>query len=96
MVSSRLFPRPTNFAGIDVDADEGFGLIDNDIPAGFQPDFRLQQLVDFGSDPVFVENVVFLCVEFDPVHKVRKNLVHELHDSLILHFVVDAYGRELK
>ena len=35
------------FAGVDVNGDERFGVVDDDVAAGFQPDLGAQALVNF-------------------------------------------------
>src|SRR5262249_15624429 len=40
---------------VDVDRDERLGLVDDDRPAGLEPHFALEGLVDLGLHAVFVE-----------------------------------------
>lgn len=43
-------------SGVDVDGDEGFGLVDDDVAAAFEPDFAVEGGVDLALDIVFVED----------------------------------------
>jgi len=43
------------FAGIDVDAHECFGVIDDDVAAGLEPDFGAQRFVEFVLDAKLFE-----------------------------------------
>ena len=47
-------------SGVDVDGDQRFGVVDDDVAAGFQPDFRAQAFVDFLLDAELLEDRAFL------------------------------------
>ena len=68
------------FAGVDVNGDERFGVVDDDVAAGFQPDFRAQAFVDFLLDAEFFEDRRFLGVELHAIHERGLEAAHEFDD----------------
>ena len=84
------------FAGVDVDGDERFGVVDDDVAAGFQPHLRAQALVDFLLDAEFFEDRRFLGVELHAVHERGLEAAHEVDDLRELLFRVDPDGAEIR
>ncbi len=62
MVSSRRFDLPDELAGVDVDRHQGFGLVDDDVSAGFQPDSRFDGFINLLLNAVMLRGSVYLCV----------------------------------
>src|SRR4029077_12349127 len=76
-------------AGVDVDGDKRFGVIDNDVSAGLEPDFRPQRFVQFVLDAELFEDRRFLGVELDPTHQLWLEAADKLDDLAVFLFVVD-------
>ena len=51
------------FAGVHVDGYQRFGVIDDDVAAGFQPDFGAQGFIEFVLDAELFEDGLFFGVE---------------------------------
>ena len=83
------------FAGIDVDRDEGLGLIDDEIAAGFEPNSRLESLVDLFLDAERLEDRFVAGVELDAIDHPRGHAVHELDGAKIFFLTIDADRREI-
>ena len=71
-------------AGVDVDRYQRFGLVDDDVAAALQPDFRLERLVDLVLDAELLEQRRFFGVELDPLDQRRLEAVGEAQDALVL------------
>mgnify|MGYP003334277613 CR=1 FL=1 len=74
---------------------ERFGLIDDDVPAGLEPDLRTERLVDFRLHAVVLEDRRLLRVELDAIVQLRREPIDEIDDPLILEFIVDPDRREI-
>ena len=61
-------------AGIDIDRDESFGLVDHDVSAARQPDLAVESLLDLFVDAVFFEDMLLFLVELDAFLRARGNL----------------------
>ena len=72
------------FAGVDVDRDQRFGLVDDNVAATLQPDFRLQRLVDFLAQAELLVQRRFLGVELDPLDQRGLEAVGKAQDALVL------------
>ena len=83
------------FAGVDVDRDERLGLVDDEIAARFQPNARLEGLVDLFLHAVGVEDRLVARVKLDAVDHPRLDAVDELDGAQIFLFAVDADRREI-
>src|SRR5215813_6220884 len=83
------------FAGVDVNRDQGFGLVDDDVSARFQPDARFDGLVDLGLDAVMLQDRRVLGVELDSVDQLGREAVDEIDYALVLEFAVHADGGEI-
>src|SRR5580704_11462584 len=83
------------FAGVDVDGDERFGMVDDDVAAGLQPDLRAQGFVELVLDAELFEDWGFLGVELDAVDEFGLKAAYELDDLAVLLFVVDPDGAEI-
>src|SRR5262249_18356253 len=66
---------PDEFAGVDVNRDQGFGLVDDDVPARLQPDARLDGLIDLGLDAVMLQDRRVLGVELYAVDQLVRAAV---------------------
>ena len=76
-------------ARVDVDADEGLGVVDDEVAAAVEPHFALQRPVDVGLDAVGVKDRRPFVVEVDPVFEVRREVVEEFEGLLVLGLAVD-------
>ena len=86
---------PDKFAGIHIDGNQRFGLIDHDVSAGLQPDFRPQRLVDFRIQSVLLEYRRVLQMQLHAIDQCRLELVDEVENRRKLLLVVDSDGREI-
>ncbi len=82
-------------AGVDVDGDEGFGVVDDDIAAGFEPDFGAEGFVELVLDAELLEDRRFLGVELDLVDELRLEAADELDDLAVFLFVIDPDAGEI-
>ena len=80
-------------AGVDVDRDEGLGLVDDDGAAGLEPDLGAQRLVDLLGDAELFEERSLLGVELDAADERRLEALQEAQDALVLGFGVDPRWR---
>jgi hypothetical protein len=62
-------------AGVDVDGDQRLGLVDDDVAAALQPDFRLERFVDLLVQAELLEQRRFLGVKLDPLDQRRLEAV---------------------
>ena len=83
------------FAGVDVDGHERFGVVDDDVAAGLEPDFGAQRLVEFVLDAELFEDRRFLGVELDAVDELGLEAADEFDDLAVFLFVVDPDGGEI-
>src|SRR5260370_858926 len=83
------------FAGVDVDGYEGFGVVDDDIAAGLEPDFGAQRFVELVLDAEFLEDRRFLGVELDLVDELRLEAADELDDLAVLLLIVNPNAGEI-
>ncbi len=82
-------------AGVDVDRDERFGLVDDDGAAGLEPDLAAQRLVDLFGDAELLEERRLLGVELDAADERRLEALQEAQDALVLGLGVDPDGGEV-
>ncbi len=82
-------------AGVDVDGDERFGVVDDDVAAGLQPHLGAQRLVEFVLDAELLEDRLLLGVELDAVDKPRLEAADEFDDLAVFLFVVNPDGGEI-
>src|SRR5207249_4837071 len=80
---------------VDINRYQRFSLIDHDVTAGFQPDFRTKGLVDLEIESVLLKNGRVLEVQFDAIHQSRLKLVHEIQHRGELGFVIEPDGPEV-
>src|SRR5215471_11985163 len=83
------------FAGVDVNRDQGLSLVDDDVPARLQPDARFDGLVDLGLDAVMLQDRRVFRVELDAVDQLGREAVDEIDYALVLEFTVHADGGEI-
>ena len=83
------------FAGVDVDRDESFSLVDDDGAAGFEPHLGAESLVDLFGDAELFEERRLLGVELDAADERRLEALQEAQDALVLALGVDPDGREV-
>src|SRR6185437_348705 len=82
-------------AGVDVDRDEGLGLVDDNRTAGLEPDLRAQRLVDLLSDAELLEERRLLEVELDAANQRGLETLQEAQHALVLGFGVHPDGGEV-
>src|SRR5665213_1472375 len=82
-------------ARVDVDRDQGFGLVDDDRAAGLEPDLGTQGLVDLFGDAELLEEWGLLGVELDAADERRLEALQEAQDALVLGLGVDPDGGEV-
>ena len=83
------------FAGVDVDGDQRFGVVDDDVAAGLEPDFGAQRFVELVLDAELFEDRRFLGVELDAVDQLGLEAADEFDDLAVFLFVVDPDGGEI-
>src|SRR5262245_4105439 len=83
------------FAGVDVNRDQGLGLVDDDVPARLQPDARFDGLVDLGLNAVMLQDRRVFGVELDAVDQLGREAVDEIDYALVLEFTVHPDGGEI-
>src|ERR1035437_5075895 len=71
-------------AGVDVDGDEGFGLVDDDGAAALEPDFGAEGLGDFFLNAEVLEERGLLGVELDAADERGREAVKEADDALVV------------
>ncbi len=64
-------------AGVDVDRNERFGFVDDDVAAAGEPDLAVEGFFDLLVDAVFVENVLLFLVKLDALLRARGDLGHQ-------------------
>src|SRR5207244_13454805 len=62
---------PDEFAGVDVNRDQRFGLIDDDVTAGLEPDARLDGFINLILNAVLFEDRRVFGVELDAAGEFR-------------------------
>ena len=81
---------PDEAAGVDVDRDEGLGLVDDDVAAGRQPHLRPQRPLELGGDAGLLHDPGRALVEPDAAGEHRLERPHELERLVVLALVVEA------
>jgi hypothetical protein len=76
-------------AGVDVDGDERFGLVDDDGSAALEPDLGAESLGDFVLNAEVLEERRLLGVELDAAHQGGREAVEEADDALVVGFRID-------
>src|SRR5260370_1807459 len=82
-------------AGVDVDGYECFGVVDDDVAVGLEPNFGAQRFVELVLDAEFLEDRRFLGVELDLVDELRLEAADELDDLAVLLFIVNPNAGEI-
>src|SRR5215469_1786560 len=82
-------------AGVHVDRDQRFGLVDDNVAAGFQPDLRPQGFFELGRDVEGVEDGFRARVKLDAADQRRLEPLDETHYAFVHLFVVNPDGFEL-
>src|SRR2546422_7997285 len=80
------------FAGVDVNGHERFGVVDDDVAAGFQPHFRAQGLVQLLLDAELLEDGRVFGVELDAADHLGLEVSDKFNDLAVLLFVVNPDG----
>ncbi len=88
-------PLPRELPGVHVDGDERLGGLDDDVPAGGEPDLGLERLLDLLLDPVGVEERLVAPVELDPVLELGLHRGHVLDHLAVDVPIVDDEAVEL-
>src|SRR5579859_551943 len=82
-------------AGVDVDGDEGFGVVDDDVTAGLEPDFGAERFVELVLNAELFEDGLFFGVELDAAGELRLEAADEFDDLAVLLFAIDPDGGEI-
>ncbi len=82
-------------AGVDVDGDEGFCLVDDDGAAGLEPDLAAKGFVDLFGDAELFEERGLLGVELDAADERWLEALQESQDALVVGLGVDPDGGEV-
>ncbi len=82
-------------AGVDVDRHQRFGMVDDDVAAGFEPNFGTQRFVEFVLDAELFEDGLFLGVQLHAAHQLGLEAADEFRDFGELFFVVDPDCSEI-
>ena len=82
-------------AGVDVDGHQRFGVVDDDVAAGLEPDFGAQSLVEFVLDAELFEDGRFLGVELDAADQLGLEAADEFDDLAEFLFAVNPDGGEI-
>src|SRR5581483_3755434 len=77
------------------DRDQCLSLVDDDVAAGFQPDFGFQRLIELVLDVELLEQGRFLGVELHALEQVRLKTADEAQHALVFRFRVDPDVREV-
>src|SRR6202166_492375 len=83
------------FAGVDVDGHQRFGVIDDDVAAGLEPNFGAQGFVEFVLDAELFEDGCFLGVQLDAADQLGLEAADEFDDLAEFFFAVDPDGGEI-
>ena len=76
-------------AGIDVDGDQGFSLVNNDGATALEPDLGAQRLRYLVLDAEMLEERRLLGVELDAADQSWREAIEETHDAFVIGFRVD-------
>jgi len=72
------------FAGVDVDGHERFGVVDDDVAAGLEPGLWRATLVELVLDAELFEDRRFLGVQLHPCYELGLEAADELNDLAVL------------
>src|SRR5258705_9793244 len=76
-------------AGVDVDRDQGFRLVDGDVTAPLQPDLPVHRLLQLRLDPEMIEDRLLAAIELDVGGKLGHVRLQVLEDLLVFLLRVD-------
>src|SRR5262245_19519679 len=76
-------------AGVDVDGDERFGVVDDDIAAGLEPDLGAERFIELVLDAELLEDRLVFRVQLDAVDQLRLEAADEFADLAVLLLVVN-------
>ncbi len=82
-------------AGVDVDGDEGFGLVDDDGTAGLEPHLGAKGLVNLFGDAELLEEWRLFGVELDAANERGLEALEEAENALVVSLGVDPDGGEV-
>jgi hypothetical protein len=87
-------------AGIDVDGDEGFGFVDDDIAAGFEVDLAREGGFELARDIEAIEDGLGFGVEFDFIDGAFGDTADHIADAVMFGVAVDddafdVFGEEI-
>src|SRR6202011_5413920 len=83
------------FAGVDVDGDQRFSVVDDNVAAGLEPHFGAQGFVEFVLDAELFEDGRFLGVQLDAADQLGLKTADEFDDLAEFFFAVDPDGGEI-
>src|SRR5580658_4513320 len=83
------------FAGVDVDGDQRFGLVDDDVAAALEPHFRLERLVHFFGEAELLEQRRLFRVQLHALDHLRLEAVEEPEHAFVFGFGVNPDHAEV-
>src|SRR5262249_41114179 len=83
------------FASVDVNGDKRFGVVDDDIAAGLEPNCRAKGLVELMLDAELFEDRLIFRIEFDAAGELRLEATDEFKDFAVFLFAVNPDGGEI-
>src|SRR5437763_5091353 len=84
------------FAGVDIDRDQRFGLVNDDVAATLEPYLRLERLVHFFAQAELLEQRRLFRIELHTLHHLGLEAVEETQHALVLGFGVDPDHAEVR
>src|SRR5579883_2548273 len=88
-------PLANKLARVDVNRHKRFRMVDDDVPAGLEPNLRSQRLVEFVLDAEFLEDGLFLGVKLDAIGETRLEAADEFENLAVLLFAIDPDAGEI-
>src|SRR5215813_7513740 len=82
-------------ARVDVYSDERFGVINDDIAAGLEPNFGAESFVELVLDAELFEDRLLFRIELDAVRELWLEAANEFKDLSIFLFAVNPNGSEI-
>src|SRR6185437_8798615 len=76
-------------ARVYVNCDQGFSLVDHDVSAALEPDFRLERLVEFVLESELLEQWSFFGIELDSPDQRWLKAVGKAQNALV--FLLGIY-----
>src|SRR5262249_55768018 len=84
------------FSGVDVNRDQRFGLINDDVAARFQPYTWFDGFVDLSLNAVMFQDRGLFRIELDAIDQLRCEAIDEIYDAFVFEFVINTDGAEIR